>query len=188
MKKHFVLLLLSFAALCDALAGDFTIVKNSKITGAIIPAEIAQEWHKTIRGKRDASHGIQDMIGVEAQSFWTPLAKDIELAENRLRGALEKAVKEPMTLDAYAKTPLAQKVVFQHVENILKHYDEYRRQYIGLVIHGKRHIYLNSFSARDNENYTKQFVIVMDGGFWFWHILYSIDEGKFLSLEINGEA
>jgi len=161
-----------FVGLVAALARDFAAVKNAGIEGAIIPLETVQEWHDSIRRGRGAPHGIQNMLGVEAESFWTPQAKDVELTESRLRTALEKEAKDS-----------------PQVQQILKHYNEYRRQYIGLVIHGRRHIYLNSFSSRDSlPNYAKQFVMVSDGGFWFWHILYSVEDGTFLNLSINGEA
>lgn len=188
MKKFFAALSLSVISFHGAWADGFIPIKKFEIEGAIIPSETVQAWHHSIRQGRGAPHGIQNMLGVEAQDFWTPQAKDVELAESRLRSALEKAVKEPASLDRYATTPVARKYVSQQLERILKHYDEYRRQYIGLVINGKRHIHINSFSSRVKLPYAKEFVKVSDGGFWFWHVLYSIDDGAFLSLSINGEA
>jgi hypothetical protein len=154
---------------------DFPVVKHAGIEGAIIPSRTVQGW--------------QNALGVDAEGFWTPSPQEVELVETRLKEALQKAVKDPAQLNEYAKTSDSQKYLSQQIAQILSHYGEYRRQYIGLVIHGKRHIYVNSFSSRDSaSDYTKQFVMVLDGGFWFWQILYSMDDGTFLNLSINGEA
>lgn len=188
MIKHFSLLFLLFVASSGALGDEFTPVKNSGIDGAIIPMETVQSWQDSIRRGRGSQYGIQQALGVEAQSFWTPQPKDIKLVESRLKAALKKAVKEPATLDRYATTPGVRKYVSGQIEQIIKHYNEYQHQYIGLVINGKRHIYLNSFAARDGMSYAKHFVKVSDGSFWYWQILYSVDNGSFFDMSINGEA
>ncbi|MES2594088.1 MAG: hypothetical protein V4662_02075 [Verrucomicrobiota bacterium] len=157
MHLKFFIPLFFIITLVAASAGDFTIIKNAGIEGAIVPAEVAQQ---------------ERLFGAETENFWTPQAKDIELAESKLRAALEKGAKE-----------------FPQAQQILKHYNEYRRQYVGLVIKGRRHIFLNSFPSRDTfSDYTKEWVIVYDGGFWFWTILYSVEDSEFSELQINGEA
>lgn len=154
---------------------DFPVVKHAGIQGAIIPSRTVQGW--------------QNVLGVDAEGFWTPSPQEVEVVETRLKEALQKAVKDPEQFNKYAQTSDSQKYLSEQIARILSHYEEYRRQYIGLVIHGKRHIYLNSFSSRESaSDYTKHFVMVFDGGFWFWHILYSMDDGTFFNLSINGEA
>jgi hypothetical protein len=170
-------------------AEEFLSVSVQGIEGTIIPAKTAMGWHENIRQGRGAPHGIQDMLGTNAESFWTPTQKDIAVVESRLRTVLEETVKDPSTLVSNAKTPDSKKYLSEQISNILKHYGEYRRQYVGLVVNGRRRIYLNSFPSREKgASYTTQFVTVFDGGFWFWRVVYQLDDATFLDLSINGEA
>jgi hypothetical protein len=137
----------------------FATVTHAGIQGAIVPSRVFKSWQR------------QKMLGGEVEGLWTPQQKDTELAEDRLRPDLERLATDS-----------------PEVQQILEHYNEYRRQYVGLVIHGRRHIYLNSFPRDTVSDYTKQFIMVMDGAFGFWQILYSVDDGTFLNLSINYEG
>ncbi|MEP7015057.1 MAG: hypothetical protein ABI925_06435 [Verrucomicrobiota bacterium] len=165
-------------------AADFPTTKSVGIEGVIIPADIAREWGDSIGLGRGAGHGIQDILGVHAQSYWTPSPPEVERVETRLREVLENAAKDPATLE-FAPATTSPKYVSAQIAQILSHYGEYRRQYIGLVIDGKRHIYINSFRSSDATDYKKQFIFVPDGGFWFWHIVYSKEDNRFHHLAIS---
>ena len=49
-------------------------------------------------------HDIQNMLGVKAEEFWTPSVQDVELIEARLRAALEKGAKDPITMNPAVQT------------------------------------------------------------------------------------
>jgi hypothetical protein len=186
--KFAATLLAVFIFFSRADAKDFQTTKSCGTEGAIIPAETVKEWADSVRRGRSAPHGIQDMLGVDAESFWTPSPQDVELVETRLKAALEKAAKEPATFNEYARTADAHKYLSEQTGQILRHYSEYRRQYLGLIINGKRHIYINSFLSDAGVDYTHQLIVVFDGGFGFWRILYSVEDSHFHGLTINGEA
>jgi hypothetical protein len=171
------------ATVCTASGDDFPTTKTGDIEGAIIPAETLRKW-RDIQRDRD----IQNMLGVKAEEFWTPSVQDVEFIEARLKGALEKGAKDPITLNPGVQTLRDQKSFSEEIGRILSHYGEYRRQYLGLIIEGKRRVLINSFGPHAAEGYTKNYVMVFDGGFWFWHALYSMDEQRILWLGINGEA
>lgn len=188
MKSCAAAFLLLFIAVSAGDAGDFPTTKSHDIEGAIIPAETVREWSESIRRGRGAPHGIQNIFGVEAESSWTPSAQDVELVETRLKEVLQDALQNPAKLNKYAKTTASRKYLSQQITQILSHYGKYRRQYIGLIIDGNRHVYINSFRSDEGIDFTKQFIAVSDGGFWYWQILYSLDDSRFHQLAINGEA
>lgn len=78
---------------------------------------------------------------------------------------------------------------------LIKSLKHYCFQYIGLIINGKRYIYINAFqieSAQDLSTIFKDWktipVIVCDGGESFWGVLYEIKNEIFTQLSINGVA
>src|SRR5437588_1380031 len=123
------------ATVCTVLAADFPTTKNGDIEGAIIPAETLRKWRDIQR-----DHDIQNMLGVKAEEFWTPSVQDVELIEARLRAALEKGAKDPITMNPAVQTLRDQKSFSEEIGRILSHYGEYRRQDLGLIIEGKRHV------------------------------------------------
>lgn len=73
--------------------------------------------------------------------------------------------------------------------------DAYFRQYVGIMIHGKKYVYINasraSFSdgnARNNDAWKQTPVMVCDGGKGFWGALYDPENGEFSDLAFNGLA
>jgi hypothetical protein len=67
---------------------------------------------------------------------------------------------------------------------------EYHRQYIGIVVNGKRLIYGNFYPA-DFPDYLDEKsrpVVVCDGGPAFWGIVFDPEANLFLDLKVNGSV
>jgi hypothetical protein len=64
---------------------------------------------------------------------------------------------------------------------------EYFRQYVGVVVSGRKLIYLNAFGFEQTDWKTR-FVSVCDGGPSFWGAIYDPATGKFSDLDKNGVA
>lgn len=63
------------------------------------------------------------------------------------------------------------------------------RQYLGIVIDGRRVVYVNFF--RDEESFPQwreRAVQVCDGGDYYWGAIYDPDTRRFSQLVVNGEA
>ena len=66
---------------------------------------------------------------------------------------------------------------------------EYYRQYLAVLIDGKKNIYVNALCSVDQEsNWRKRLIVVADGGKCFWHAMYDLSTQKFSNLTINGRA
>jgi len=66
---------------------------------------------------------------------------------------------------------------------------EYYRQYLAILIDGKRRLNLNALCSVDqNANWRKRLIVVMDGGKCFWHAMYDPSTRTFSNLSVNGRA
>ena len=65
---------------------------------------------------------------------------------------------------------------------------EYHRQYVGIVVNGKRLIYGNFYPASVSEYFDEKStpVVVCDGGASFWGIVFEPESSVFLELQVNG--
>jgi hypothetical protein len=69
--------------------------------------------------------------------------------------------------------------------------DKYGYQYIGLVIHNKKYIYINAFNYSPGElklahlDWKVDAVNVCGGGTGWWGVLYNLDERSFSQLQFN---
>jgi hypothetical protein len=65
---------------------------------------------------------------------------------------------------------------------------EYHRQYVGIVVNGKRLIYGNFYPASVSDYFDEKStpVIVCDGGASYWGIVFEPESSVFLDLQING--
>ncbi len=65
----------------------------------------------------------------------------------------------------------------------------YYRQYVGVVIEGRRFIYVNAYAAEPPTPPSDQpRVHACDGGASYWGTLYDVKKGHFEGLAFNGEA
>ncbi len=71
----------------------------------------------------------------------------------------------------------------------IDHPDQYYRQYIAVLVDGKRMIFVNAFRhAQEFPNWHDRLVIVTDGDINFWQALYDPSTMQFSNLRINFRA
>ncbi len=105
----------------------------------------------------------------DVEGSWTPAAKDIEALESRL-AKLSKP------------DPAGKRISIEHPER-------FYRQYLGILIKGRKLIYLNAFSGPYlPKSWFSKMVIVCDGGVDFWGVVYDPGTGEFSDLHANGFA
>ncbi len=70
----------------------------------------------------------------------------------------------------------------------IPHNVEYHRQYVGIVVDGKRLIYGNFYPASVSDLFDEKSmpVVVCDGSASFWGIVFEPDSSAFLDLQVNG--
>jgi hypothetical protein len=103
--------------------------------------------------------------------------------------------------EAEARLPkfLRQQGHAQHAKELSK----YLRQYVGFTLAGRRLIFLNAFSASDEDfvscpaeqrpgcrgpDWRTEGIAVMDGGERVWKVEYDPQSGQFLDLRFNGSV
>ncbi len=107
----------------------------------------------------------------EFSDTWQPTGADIELMESRLPRVKGLRAKGCCMEGAQVEDP-----------------GHFYMQYVGIVVKGKRLIYINAFADDDPpESWKKEAYIVCDGG-TDWGVLYDPETGKFSDLAVNGVA
>jgi hypothetical protein len=101
--------------------------------------------------------------------FWTPSESDIIMAEREL-------------------VPFLQNANDPRVSDILRAISTYKRQYSGIVLNERKLIHINLFCETDARNWTRQEVVVLDGGPCYFNLRFSIETKTFSHLQINGRA
>jgi hypothetical protein len=101
---------------------------------------------------------------------WTPSKQEVEGIENNL-SKLDK-----LETDACCSRG-----------KISGNATDYNRQYVGIVINGKKVIYINASSAEMPFSRRKP-MMGCDGGKRFWGAVYDPETNEFNSLAFNGEA
>jgi hypothetical protein len=104
----------------------------------------------------------------DVSGFWNPSPEQVLALEERLPNFLQKSALP-------VKLP------------------EYYRQYVGVISHGRRLIYLNAFYAGflahdPKRDWQTNAVIVCDGGHGFWGVEFDPADKTFHHLESNGVA
>lgn len=107
----------------------------------------------------------------DVDGYWSPTPSQVIEIEKRLPEMLSKS--EVLSKSGY-KLELS---------------DSYR-QYMGITVHGKKLIYLNSFPgpAKSGEfrDWRTKAATVCDGGFAFWGVVFDPTDNTFHDLEFNG--
>jgi hypothetical protein len=117
-----------------------------------------------------------------AESYWVPAEDDVAELEASLGDALKVRLGE-----ASKEPPSAQRDDdIAALTHIVKHLGEYVRQYAGMVVNGGRRVLVNAFPA-DTYCYRDEFVIVKDGGYWFWTIQYDVKLHQFLHWGLSSQ-
>ncbi len=75
------------------------------------------------------------------------------------------------------------------IKKILKHFSNYRVQLVGGTVNRKKRIWLNFFLVdTDFKDWKQRPIIVLDGGYHFWQIEYTIDGKQCINFRVNGSA
>jgi hypothetical protein len=104
----------------------------------------------------------------DISGYWTPSPSQINAAE--------KSLPELLTRSGY-KFKLS----------------SFRRQYMGVISHGKKIIYVNAFPASRYSD-TKEIhwqteaIVICDGGDRFWGVEFDPEDNQFHNLQFNGIA
>lgn len=130
--------------------------------------EANQNW--VIITRKQPERILIDSRLKESDGFWTPSANDIY--------KLEEGMAE--YLNQNSRNFTSQPPAWERL-------DEYQRQYIGIERGGKQIIYGNFFCEED-DNWRKEFVMVIDGGDCYFQVEYDVESGKFIYLAVNGES
>jgi hypothetical protein len=71
----------------------------------------------------------------------------------------------------------------------IDHPEQYYRQYVAILVSGKRMIFVNAFrDAQEYPDWHDRLVIVIDGDIGYWQVLYDPATKQFSNLRINARA
>jgi hypothetical protein len=137
-------------------------------TGVMLPSAVARK--ALLLRRKDAT------------DFWYPSEDDARDVESGLADALKErlasARREP-------PSPGRDRDIAS-LEHISAHLQEYLRQYAGIIVNGSRRVLVNAF-PRDVYCWRDDYVLVEDGGNWFWNIQYDVQLHQFLHWELAGK-
>jgi hypothetical protein len=172
-RSHAILLLLIVLAI--GCAGHGRIVPQEKD-----PSLTQGEAFATVQGDRFLGAIIpadrvddQNYFFGDWDGFWTPSANDVGSLEEGLASALTDAGCDPY---------------------IHEHLASYRRQYVGVIVDGRRRILVNAFRFWEDEEpeshyyWLHQYVFVNDGGHYYWRIQFDMHTKRYLEFDQNGYA
>jgi hypothetical protein len=126
---------------CEPNEAQFPLVGGPTYVGVIVPeAYFSNSTAHESRGPtsdRAAKHG-----------FWTPTSEDVKQAESGIRAALEAATRRPEVIGRRADGT-STRDLSKPLARILPELDHYRRQYMGVVVSGRRQIICRFFLPHD---------------------------------------
>ena len=105
------------------------------------------------------------------EDTWEPAASDIRALEERLHKVERLRAKQCCVL-----------------RGRVRDVHDYYRQYVGIVLNGKKLIYVNAFHRDSRVEDWSTPVIFCDGGEAHWGVLFDPERGKFSDLAFNGFA
>ncbi len=161
----------------------FKKVKVDGLAGYVIPGEYA-------------TANLQDNFGKEVSGFWTPTFEQVRLAQSAivktLHGTKEK---QSSILRYYPSMSQAEREVFlknfedESLPYILKNYDGYTVQFIGVIVDSKKyiqcHYLLNADPKMASNSY---FMGPMDSGASAWNIRFDVNSGACINYTDMGNA
>jgi hypothetical protein len=116
-------------------------------------------------GEAQAVNQLCSRNGPKVENGWAPEERDIEALEARLGN-----------------------IKSERHGSISNPFSSYR-QYVGIVVAGRRVIYVNAFPPQVSlKDWKTRLVSVCDGGPSFWGIQFDPSDDKFFDLEMNGVA
>jgi len=163
IKGNTIFVLLSFALILQLAACSSPAQSMQGERWVIFTAQQARE------------QGIGDWFVQNGQTaeYWTPTEESVLALEDGLGPYLQQANSD--RFDGQ-KAP------------IWKRMDDYNRQYVGIILDGKKMVYANYFCDSLETEWSKDFVFVLDGGDCYFQFKYDPDSAEFFDLQVNGSA
>lgn len=129
-------------------------------------------------------------------SFWTLDVDSIEKADVANRKLIERG-RSNLNLafpdiaahrERYARNANAN--ALNELGLVYKNLKDYSGQFVGFIVDGKKRIFCNYFRRERlvvlNIDPSTKFVVVCDGGYDFWQVVYDVETNKCMNLAING--
>jgi hypothetical protein len=174
MRLALMILFCSFGFLDTTSFADdlFVRVPTDAFVGYVIPKEYAT-------GK------LSDYFGRDATGFWTPTFAQVKVAEAAVRVAMRgtKANRSSILRYDSNESQADRSRDTQYFEEqsrpyIVKNYQDYTLQFIGLIADGKKRIYCHYVHGADNKMAANAYLPgPSDSGATVWDIEYDTDSG-----------
>lgn len=113
-----------------------------------------------------------DWLFIDDIEYWSPTETDVHAIEDDLPAYLQ----ENESAFYVTGAPIWERL------------DEYKHQYIGVVLEGERVVYANYFCDATGLDWKKEFVMVLDGGACYFQFKFNTDSDEYFGLQVNGEA
>jgi hypothetical protein len=109
-------------------------------------------------------------LGPKVEGKWKPTEQDVAKLESNLTRI--SSLRSAGTLKGMS----------------IAHPEDCYRQYIPVIVAGRKLIYVNAFCGIKVPGWRTHFVTICDGGASVWGVLYDPTTGEFSDLEVNGVA
>lgn len=158
-----ILSMLGGFAVAQSASTDFEEVITDSSVGVIVPVDqVAALLEQCSRRSPKNGVFLQPSKAVE---FWRPSKEDILRLEKALPGYLKD---------------------YQQYCDVS--FSKSKRQYGGIIIAGRKIIYVNAFGGGHESYWKDSPVNVCDGGCKYWGIEFDVESGEFSNLDMNGGA
>ena len=115
---------------------------------------------------RSSAHFLPDSRDGKPIGAWTPSQAAIKLAE-----------------------PAILEYIKESDQDIFENLDQYRCQYFGIIVAGKKRIYCNFFwFTEESQDWRTRPIFALDGGSWYFQLEYDVETGQCLNFAVNGES
>jgi hypothetical protein len=153
------------SALPTRQSSDNTFIETPEYTGVIISENGASEFGY--------------LFASASPEFWEASTDDIAGAEECIR-EFPISLQDNQQLDTYQQDNLA---------FIVENLEEYRRQYLGVVVDGEKRIWVNAFFSDTSFPDWERFPVDVDGGGRnYWQIEYDLLNDECINFSVYGES
>lgn len=138
------------------------------------PNAEGENWVAFSADKARADQMLDWLFPADADAeYWSPTKADVRTLESGLPAYLQE-----------------NKSVFYMTDApIWEQLGEYNRQYVGIVLEGRKVIYASYLCRNETDSeWKKQFIFVADGGACYFRFKFDTSTGEFFDLLVNGEA
>lgn len=141
-------------------------------TSQPVPNAEGENWVAFSADKARADQMLDWLFPAEAE-YWSPTEADIRALESGLPAYLQE-----------------NKSAFYMTETLIwERLDGYNRQYVGIVLEGRKVIYASYLCMNGADTQWKeQLIFVADGGACYFQFKFDTFTGEFFGLLVNGES